>query len=150
MYFLLCQMVQWTTSSFLLCSHHPFVFLWQCSRTQYAKCTDFKQWTASGCLCGNKWRSALCRSVSPNSCSRCTFRRTWVGKRIWKIRHIRCVDLNFFFLSWRLRTQAVEPYWLNRRQVFYFGWLAVPRNKAQSKSKNKKLRFKISPGNHGG
>lgn len=61
---------------FLLCSHHPFVFLWQCSRTQYAKCTDFKQWTASGCLCGNKWRSALCRSVSPNSCSRCTFRRT--------------------------------------------------------------------------
>lgn len=66
----------------------PFVFLPQYSRTQYVRCTDFKQWTASGCLCGNKWRSAHCPLASPNSCSHCTFRRTWVGKRLWN----HCVD----------------------------------------------------------
>lgn len=57
----------------------------QCSGTQYARCTGFKQWTASGCLCGNKWRSALCRLASPNSCSPCTFRKTWAGKSVYSV-----------------------------------------------------------------
>ena len=60
-----------------------FASLSQCSRTQCARCTDFKQWTASGCSCGNKWRSAHCPLASPNSCSRCTFRRIWAGKSLW-------------------------------------------------------------------
>lgn len=55
----------------------------QCSGTQCARCTDFKPWTAIGCWCGNKWRSALCRSRSPNSCCRSTLKKTRGGMLGW-------------------------------------------------------------------
>lgn len=73
-YFLPCQTHQ----------HNSFLsFRSQCSGTQYVRCTDFRPWTANGCLCGNKWKSALCHSASPNSCSLSTFRRTWAGELPW-------------------------------------------------------------------
>lgn len=55
----------------------------QCSRTQCAKSTGSRRWTASGCLCESKWRSARCRSAFPSSCCRCTSRRTWAGEWLW-------------------------------------------------------------------
>lgn len=89
-----------------------FLSFSQCSRTQYVRCTDFKQWTASGCLCENKWRSAHCPLASPNSCFRCIFRRTWAGKSLLMLRsycQLDCIrKLNSQMQShrWTIKVQS--------------------------------------------
>lgn len=52
----------------------------QCSRTRCVKFTDFRLWTANGCWCESRWRSALYLLTSPSNSLHFTYRRTCGGK----------------------------------------------------------------------